>query len=56
MSAELERDLELARKRRENVSGKASQGAENAYGQAFQALVKSGARTQLKLKYRRPKG
>jgi hypothetical protein len=46
------RDLDNARKRREVVFGKAAAGAENAYGQAYQALVKAGVAPQLRYKYR----
>jgi hypothetical protein len=46
----------MARDRREKSSGKTAPGAENAYGQAYQALVKAGLAPQIKFKYRRPKG
>lgn len=34
------------------VGGKGGEGVEKAYGQAYQALVKVGAKPQLKKKYR----
>jgi hypothetical protein len=34
-------------------SGKTAQGAEAAYGQAYQALVRAGLAPQIKQKYRR---
>lgn len=37
---------------RKIVGGKAGEGVESKYGQAYQALVKAGARPQLKKKYR----
>lgn len=33
-------------------SGKAGEGVEKAYGQAYQALVKAGLRPQIRKKYR----
>lgn len=51
----LERDLAAARKRLDSASGKNGQGAENAYGQAYQSLVRAGARPQLRYKHRCPK-
>lgn len=54
--ATLERDLVAAYKRLTQVSGKAAQGAENQYGQAYQALVKAGYRPQLRYKARVQKG
>lgn len=51
----LERDLAAARKRLDGASGKNGQGAENAYGQAYQALVRVGARSQIRYKHRCPK-
>jgi hypothetical protein len=51
----LKRDLEAARKRRDLAVGKGGSGAENAYGQAYQQLVKAGAAPQLRYKYRCPK-
>lgn len=53
----LERELELARKSLMDGGTKASkgsQGYENRYGQAYQRLVKMGARPQLRVK-RRPR-
>lgn len=52
---DLERNFEAARKRRELAAGKTASGAENAYGQAYQALVKAGYAPQLRYKYRCPK-
>lgn len=49
------RDLEAARKARENAGGKNAAGAENRYGQAYQMLVKAGLAPQLRYKYRVPK-
>lgn len=34
------------------VGGKAGDGAENNYGQAYQALVKAGIKPQIRKKYR----
>lgn len=55
MSETLERDLAAARKRLDGASGKNGQGAENAYGQAYQALVRAGVRPQIRHKHRCPK-
>lgn len=49
---DLSRNLEAAVKRLSGVSGKSAQGAENQYGQAYQDLVRIGAKPQLRLKYR----
>jgi hypothetical protein len=38
-----------------SAAGKQSQGLENMYGQAYQRLVALGLRSQIGLKYRRPK-
>ena len=38
---------------RKIVGGKAGEGTENKYGEAYQALVRAGARPQLRAKYRR---
>ena len=38
---------------RKIVGGKAGEGTENKYGEAYQALVKAGAKPQLRKKYRR---
>lgn len=35
-----------------SVGGKAGEGVEKVYGQAYQALVKAGLRQQLRKKYR----
>lgn len=40
-------------KRVNGSSGKTAQGAEAAYGQAYQALVRAGLAPQIKQKYRR---
>jgi hypothetical protein len=37
---------------KKSIGGKAGEGAEKLYGQAYQALVKAGLRPQLKGKYR----
>ena len=37
---------------RKQVSGKGGDGAENMYGQAYQAMVKVGAKPQIRRKYR----
>jgi hypothetical protein len=37
---------------RKQVSGKGGEGAENKYGQAYQALVKVGAKPQIRKRYR----
>lgn len=37
---------------RKQVSGKGGDSAENVYGQAYQALVKVGAKPQIRKKYR----
>lgn len=37
---------------RKIAGGKAGEGVEARYGQAYQALVKAGARSQLREKYR----
>lgn len=37
---------------KKSLSGKPGEGAEKAYGQAYQALVKAGAKPPLKRKYR----
>lgn len=52
----LERDLAAASKRLGSATGKNGQGAENAYGQAFQKLVRAGYRPQLRYKHRVSKG
>jgi hypothetical protein len=52
----LERDLSIASKALSNSPGRLAQGAENKYGQAYQALVRAGYRPQLRYKYRVPKG
>ena len=49
------RDLEAARKTRDNAAGKGGSGAENKYGQAYQMLVKAGLAPQVRHKYRVPK-
>jgi hypothetical protein len=45
-------DYRAAWKRLSGASGKSAQGAEKAYGQAYQALVRAGAAPQIKAKYR----
>ena len=52
---DLTRKLESAYKRMAASTGKSSSGAESAYGQAYQELVRVGARPQLRLKYRSQK-
>ena len=37
---------------RRSIGGKAGEGAEKVYGQAYQALVKVGLKPQLRKKYR----
>jgi len=49
------RDLDAARKKRDVAAGKSGSGAENAYGQAYQQLVKAGLAPQIRYKYRCPK-
>lgn len=44
--------FKAASERLGKVSGKAAEGVEAAYGQAYQALVRAGLRQQLKKKYR----
>jgi hypothetical protein len=39
-------------KRVNGSSGKSAQGAESAYGQAYQAMVKAGIAPQIRRKYR----
>jgi hypothetical protein len=56
VSENLERDLVAARKRLDGATGKNGQGAENAYGQAYQKLVRAGLRPQLRYKHRCSKG
>ena len=49
----LERDLSSAiSKFRNGMGGKAAVGLEKNYGLAYQALVRSGLRNQIKQKYR----
>jgi hypothetical protein len=43
---------EAAWKRLQGLGGKNAQGAEAAYGLAYQALVKAGLRPQIRRKYR----
>jgi hypothetical protein len=43
---------EAAWKRLQGSGGKSAQGAESAYGLAYQALVKAGLRPQIRQKYR----
>lgn len=52
--SDLERDLAMARKGLDAVppSKNARQGLENKYGQAYEALVRAGARPKLRSKYR----
>lgn len=52
----LERDLEAAMKSVRGSAGKAAQGSENKYGQAYQQMVRAGIRPQLRRKYRAAKG
>lgn len=52
---DLTRKLESAYKRMAASTGKSASGAESAYGQAYQELVRIGARPQLRLKYRSQK-
>lgn len=52
----LERNLASALDRVKKSAGKNAGGAEAAYGQAYQALVKAGARPQIRYKYRCAKG
>ena len=52
----LERDMSAAYKRLTQVTGRAAQGAENQYGQAYQRLVRAGYRQQLRYKARVQKG
>lgn len=52
----LERALAAALDKVRKTIGKSAGGAENAYGQAYQALVKAGARPQIRYKYRCSKG
>lgn len=49
---DLTRKLESAYKRMSVSTGKSASGAESAYGQAYQELVRIGARPKLRLKYR----
>lgn len=49
---DLSRNMDAAIKRLASVSGKSAQGAENQYGQAYQDLVRIGAKPQIRLKYR----
>lgn len=53
---DLERDLAVAFKAISTTAGKSGQGAENKYGEAYQRLVRSGFRTQLRKRYRTQKG
>ncbi len=52
----LERNLVAAFDRVKKSTGKSAGGAENAYGQAYQALVRAGARPQIRHRLRCPKG
>ena len=52
LSKDLNRKLDSAYKRMSASTGKSASGAESAYGQAYQELVRSGLRPQLRLKYR----
>lgn len=52
----LERNLAAALDRVKKTTGKSASGAEAAYGQAYQALVRAGVRPQIRHKYRCAKG
>lgn len=52
----LNSSFEAAAKRLRATGGKAGQGAENAYAEAYQQLVKAGLKPQLRHKYRTQKG
>ena len=52
----LEFALESASKRVKGAAGKSGQAAENAYGEAYQQMVRAGLKPQLRHKYRVPKG
>lgn len=56
MSDRLMSDFNAATKRLKDTGGRAVQGAENAYGASYQALVRAGLKPQIKHKYRVPKG
>jgi hypothetical protein len=54
--SDLERRLLQAWNDLQNAGGRTAQGLENKYGQAYQELVRSGYRPQLRRKYRTVKG
>lgn len=53
---DLEFNFKKASERLRGVTGKAAQGAENAYGMAYQQMVRAGLKPQIKHKYRSAKG